>query len=140
MIVEVSHFLDEEVVNKVETEIFSDRLRKEWGLGNDFKVIETRNKEISHVLNELEEVAWRSAGTLDSKDFDYLKRMLSIKRNKDTFDKDYYTQDMDSFKLFFDEANNFDDRIGLVERWIVRKEDEYKQRVVRPPAHLKKSD
>jgi hypothetical protein len=62
LVVELSHFLDEEVVNKVETEIFSERLRKEWGLSADFKVIETRNKEISLVLNELEEVAWRSAG------------------------------------------------------------------------------
>ena len=62
LVVELSHFLDEEVVNKVETEIYSDKLRSEWGLSPDFKVIETRNKEIGLVLNELEEVAWRSAG------------------------------------------------------------------------------
>lgn len=79
--------MDEDVVNKIETEIFSDRLRKEWGLSPDFKVIETRNKEISLVLNELEEVAWRSAGMFSEKDFEYLKAMLSVKRNKDYFDK-----------------------------------------------------
>jgi hypothetical protein len=62
LVVELSHFLDEDVVNKVETEIYSDKLRSEWGLSADFKVIETRNKEIGLVLNELEEVAWRSAG------------------------------------------------------------------------------
>jgi nicotinamide mononucleotide adenylyltransferase len=62
LVMELSHFLDEEVVNKVETELYSDRLRREWGLSKDFKVVETRNKEISIVLNELEEVAFRSAG------------------------------------------------------------------------------
>ena len=59
---ELSHFLDEEVVNKVETEVFGDKLRRDWGLSPDFKVVETRNKEIALVLNELEELAWRSAG------------------------------------------------------------------------------
>ena len=62
LVVELSHFLDEEVVNKIETEIFSDKLRNDWGLSKEFKVVETRNKEIGLVLNELEELAWRSAG------------------------------------------------------------------------------
>lgn len=62
LILEISHFLDEEVVNKVETEIFSERVKQEWSLSKDFNIIETRNKEIGHVLNELEEVAWRIAG------------------------------------------------------------------------------
>lgn len=87
LVLELSHFLDEEVVNKVETEIFSDRLRKEWGLSKDFKVIETRNKEISLVLNELEELAYRSAGMFNEKDLENVKRMISVKRNKDMFDK-----------------------------------------------------
>ena len=87
LIVEISHFLDEEVVNKVETEVFSEKLRQEWGLSKDFKVIETRNKEIGYVLNELEEVAWRSAGQLSERDFNHLVAMISVKRNRDYFDK-----------------------------------------------------
>lgn len=98
LIVELSHFLDEEVVNKVETEIFSERLRKEWGLSKDFKAVETRNKEISLVLNELEELAWRAAGQLETQDINNIKRMISIKRNKDEFDKLYYDNDMKSFE------------------------------------------
>jgi len=86
LVVELSHFLDEEVVNKVETELFSEKLRQDWGLSQDFKVVETRNKEISLVLNELEEVAWRSAGQLTEKDFENVKAMISVKRNKDYFD------------------------------------------------------
>ena len=140
LVVELSHFLDEDVVNKIETEVFSERLRKEWGLSPGFKVIETRNKEISLVLNELEEVAWRSAGMFNEKDFEYLKAMLSVKRNKDYFDKQFYENDMKSFKNFFEAVNQYDERINLLERWIVRKEDEIKSRVVRPPKSLQKSD
>jgi len=91
LVVELSHFLDEDVVNKVETEVYSERLKGEWGLNKDFKVVETRNKEIGLVLNELEEVAWRSAGMLDEKDFNHLKAMISVKRDKDYFDKQFYT-------------------------------------------------
>jgi hypothetical protein len=65
LVLELSHFLDEDFVNKVETEIYSERMRKEWGLSKDFKAVESRNKEISLVLNELEELAWRSAGQLN---------------------------------------------------------------------------
>ena len=136
LVVELSHFLDEDVVNKIETEIFSDRLRKEWGLSPDFKVIETRNKEISLVLNQLEEVAWRSAGQFDEKDLGHLKAMLSVKRNKDYFDKQFFDTDMQSLDNFVEAANQYDDRIKLLERWIVRKEDEIKSRVVRPPKSL----
>jgi hypothetical protein len=100
LVLELSHFLDEEVVSKVETEMFSDRLRKEWGLSKDFKVIETRNKEISLVLNELEELAFRSSGMFTDKDLEYVKRMISIKRNKDIVDQSYFENDMKSFEDF----------------------------------------
>jgi hypothetical protein len=43
---------------------------------------------------------------------------------------------MASFKHFFETANTFDQRLGYLERWLVRKEDEVKSRVNRPPAQL----
>lgn len=111
LVVELSHFLDEEVVNKVETEMFSERMKKEWGLSKDFKVIETRNKEISLVLNELEELAFRSAGMFNENDLEYIKRMISVKRNKDIFDQQYYDNDMKSYENFLNQINTYDDRI-----------------------------
>ena len=128
--------MDEEVVNKVETEIFSDKLRNDWGLSKEFKVVETRNKEIGLVLNELEELTWRSAGQLNDKDVDHLKAMLSVKRNRDYFDRQFYDNDMSSLKQFAEAANQYDDRLEKIERWIVRKEDEFQSRVVRPPKNL----
>jgi hypothetical protein len=59
-------------------------------------LIETRNKEISLVINELEEVAFRMAGMFSDKDFENLKRMWTIERNLDSFDKEYYTNDVKS--------------------------------------------
>lgn len=125
LVVELSHFLDEEVVNKVETEMFGDKLRKDWGLSKDFKVVDTRNKEISLVLNEMEELAWRSAGQLTQKEISHVKDMLSIKRNKDYFDRQFYENDMKSLEAFAEAANAYDDRLEKLERWVVRKEDEY---------------
>lgn len=122
LVLELSHFLDEEVVNKVESELLSDRMRHEWGVTRDFKIVETRNKEISMVLNELEELAFRSAGEFDSKDLEYIKGQLSVARNKDIFDKTFFENDMKSLEGFLTEANKFDNRIDLLERWIRRKE------------------
>jgi hypothetical protein len=66
--------------------------------------------------------------------------MLSVKRNKDYFDKQFYDNDMKSLDNFLESANKYDARIELLERWIVRKEDEIKARVVRPPKSLQKVD
>jgi hypothetical protein len=66
--------------------------------------------------------------------------MLSVKRNKDYFDKQFYDNDMKSLDNFLESANKYDARIELLERWIVRKEDEIKARVVRPPKSLQKAD
>ena len=88
------------------------------------------------MLNELEELAWRSAGQLNDKDVDHLKAMLSVKRNRDYFDRQFYDNDMSSLKQFAEAANQYDDRLEKIERWIVRKEDEFQSRVVRPPKNL----
>lgn len=140
LVLELGHFLDEEVVNKIEAELYSERLRKEWGLSTDFKVIETRNKEIGLVLDELEELAFRSAGMFNDKDVNFIKKMISVKRNKDIIDQQYYDNDMKSLESFMGSVNTYDDRIKLLERWIVRKEDEIKDRSVLPPESLKKTE
>lgn len=58
----------------------------------------------------------------------------------DLFDREFYDNDMKSMKEYLDTVNKYDDRIALLEAWIIRKEDEFKSRVNRPPAHLKKVD
>jgi hypothetical protein len=45
--------------------MMSERLIQEWDLSKDFQIIETRNKEIGMVMNEMEELAWRTAGQFE---------------------------------------------------------------------------
>jgi hypothetical protein len=52
------------------------------------------------VINELEEVAFRTAGMFNDKDFENLKKMFSVERNKDSFDKEFYDNDIQSLKDF----------------------------------------
>jgi hypothetical protein len=47
IILELGHFLDEELVTKVEMEVMSQRLRDEWDLSSEFMLVEIRNKEIN---------------------------------------------------------------------------------------------
>lgn len=80
--------------------MISERVKKEWKLPDDFQVIETRNKEIGNVINELEELAWRMAGQFDEREIGLLKEMFSVTRNKDYFDRQFYPQDMQSLDQF----------------------------------------
>merc|ERR1712166_1728419 len=140
LILELSHFLDEEVINRVDMDIMSSRIREEWDLPKDFQVIETPNKEISIVLNELEEVAWRMAGTYNEGEVSTLQDMFSIQRNTDTFDKAFYENDMKSMREFIAKANSFDERNQLIQEWFVRKEEEIKSRIVFPDKSMQKTD
>lgn len=67
--------------------MISNRIKNQWQLADDFSVVETRNKEISLVINELEELAWRMSGAFDERDVDTIKTMFSVTRNRDYFDK-----------------------------------------------------
>ena len=91
-------------------------------------------------INELEELAWRMSGMLDTSDVSTIKQMFSIKRNQDAFDKEFYDNDMASMNQFIQEANVYDDRIQLLEEWLIRKEDEIKSRVQVPAKHMKMPD
>ena len=118
----------------------SDRLREEWNLPDEFQIIETRSKEVGIVLNELEELAWRSAGEFTQQEIDTIQKMFSINRNKDHFDRQFYENDMQSMRDFIKKVNKYDDRNDLLKEWLARKEEEIKSRVVVPPKSLQQTD
>lgn len=66
--------------------------------------------------------------------------MFSINRNKDTFDKAFYDNDMQSMEDFVQSANVYDDRDKLIQEWLVRKEKEIKTRVNMPPQGMQRTD
>jgi hypothetical protein len=92
------------------------------------------------VLNELEEVAWRMAGTYNEGEVHTLQDMFSIQRNADTFDKAFFDNDMKSMREFITKANSFDERNQLIQEWFVRKEEEIKSRVVFPDKSMQRPD
>lgn len=140
LILELGHFLDQEPVEKVELEIVSEKLKKEFKLGDDYKLVESRNKEVQIVLNYLEEQAWRRTGAFTGKEVDLIKDMLSICRNDSHFDKQFYENDVKSLEDFLSEANFYDNRNELLEEWIKRKEKEINSRVNLPLEKFKKTD
>lgn len=88
----------------------------------------------------MEETAWRLAGKLSDKEIKDIKSMFSIGRGLEKFDQAFLKQDDDSLNEFLAQANKFDNRVGLLESWFVRKEEEIKQRVNYPTPSLQKSD
>jgi len=66
--------------------------------------------------------------------------MFSITRNQNSFDREFFDNDMKSMTDFINSVNTYDDRVKLLEDWLVRKEDEIKSRVVRPPPNMKMTD
>lgn len=140
IVLELSHLIDEDIINRIEHEMISKRLRTTWNLPKNFQIVETRNKEIGNVINELEEITWRMSGMFDEGEIETIKAMFSIKRNQDAFDRHYYDIDMKSMQEFIAQANTYDDRVKLLEEWLVRKEEEIKTRVVLAPESMQKSD
>lgn len=47
---------------------------------------------------------------------------------------------MKSMTEFIKVANLFDNRVKMLEEWVIRKEAEFKQRKTIPPKHLQLSD
>ena len=91
-------------------------------------------------LKELEEISWRLGAVLNESDYEAMKKMVGMGRGLDKFDKTFYDLDVESLREFFDEANNYDSRVTLLENWICRKDEEIKNRVNLPTPDLKKSD
>lgn len=103
-------------------------------------MVGSRNKEIDLVMKQMEELTWRVSSMIDQRDKQYIEDMVFVNRGLDAFDNAFLDMDKESFSAFFDEANNFDSRVSLLENWICRKDEEVRQRVNLPTPELAKSD
>jgi len=127
-------------VRKVELSLLEDTLKKKWVLADDFSLVDRRNKEIDLVMHEMEEVTWRTAALFDAREKKFIEDMVFIDRGHDAFENAFLEIDRQSFSAFFDEANNFDSRVNLLENWMCRKDEEVRNRVNLPTPTLAKSD
>jgi hypothetical protein len=123
LVLELTHFLDRDLVRNVELTCLEEKLKKEWQLGSEFRLVDKMNKEAVLVMQELEETAWKEAGKFNDSDLKNIKAVISVKRNShDKFDQAFYDLDMQSLEEFICKVNSSEDRIDLMENWIVRKE------------------
>jgi hypothetical protein len=107
IVLELSHFLDQDTIKNVELTCLEDSLRKEWELSHDFKLVDSVNKEAILLSQELEEKAWLHSGKFNDKDVKYIKDIISIKRaNKDHFEDELLDLDLKSLDNFLNEIEN----------------------------------
>lgn len=140
LVLELGHLVDRDTIRKVELKMLEEKLKKKFSIKEGFSLVEKRNKEIDMLHEELEEVQWRRASMIDDKERSVIKEILGLGRGVDNFDKVFWNLDQKSFEAFMDEANTFDNRTTLLENWICRKEEEFKNRVNLPTPELNKSD
>jgi len=140
IILELAHFLDADTIEKVELEIAGEALKRQFALSPDFKFAEAKNKEVSIVLNYLEEQAWRRAGAFSTEEVETIKQMFSIGRNDSHFDRQFYANDMQSFEDLMTKINPYDNRQAMLDQWLRRKEYEINERVNLPHEKFKKTD
>jgi hypothetical protein len=88
--------VNEKTVRDIELGMMQDTIQKEWDLDSSFSLKEHRNSEVYMVMRELEELAWRTSAEFSERDYQGVKEMVSIDRNWQAFDKDFYGIDMES--------------------------------------------
>ena len=147
LMLEFSNFVDNSTINKILHEMFGQLHLKEFGVMNENNKIDKKislfdieNKESSLISNEIKESIWRISGYFNEEDKVKIKNFLRIKRGKSKFDKIWLELDEKSVHDFIEEANSYEDRIKLMEKWIKRKEKEFENRIHLPPDNLKLSD
>lgn len=136
LVLELSHFVDPETIRRVELSCLQDSLREKWELSADFQLVNTRNKEVELVLQELEETAWRISGQFNEKDVANIHGMVDVGRGLTKVDRTFWEMDKESLNEFLSQTAGSDKRIELLERWLIRKEEEIKTRVNLPTPDL----
>lgn len=84
---ELSQVFDNQTVRAVELTCLQETMKNDWQLGSEFRLVTKRNKEIDHVLEKYEEVAYRCAGQFNSVDSQSIKDMFLVGRGLDSYDR-----------------------------------------------------
>lgn len=93
LVLELAHLVDRDTIRKVELTMLEQKLKQEFQLGRAFSLVQSRNKEVDYLHQELEEITWRMAATLDDREKAVIKGMFSLGRGLDHFDKVFFDLD-----------------------------------------------
>ena len=140
LILELSHFIDNNTIQKVILENFMQINFYQISEISRSTIFENYNKEPNLINQEIKESLWRLSGTLNEKDKEIILKFFRVKRGKSTFDRLWLDIDEKSLNSFIEDVNCNENRLLLLEKWLKRKEKEYATRINLPAKHLRHSD
>jgi len=139
LILELSHFIDNNTLNKFLLENFIQTHFQQVS-EESRNIFENYNKEPKLINQEIKETIWRLSGTFNENDKETILRFFRVKRGKSSYDRCWLEIDEKSLNDFINDVNPNENRLLLLEKWLKRKEREYATRINLPAKHLRKSD
>ena len=130
LVLELSHFIDDEVINRVEFMVTEmNELRKWKGLmprGDGRSVLkpEWENKEIALRQKEMEEQMWLQAGVMTPSDLQKFEEFFWFLKRNTRLGRLWYDYDIESWREFAQEANQRENCLDLMRSWYRRKEQQ----------------
>jgi hypothetical protein len=149
LVLELSHFIDEEPIRRFEMAVIEDQLLKEFSItsvpGGSRLVPSARNKEIWLITAEMEEYYWRRTGEFSIKDLSNFWDLYIHNRDHTPSQRTQHKLDWRNFTDFFTKANKFDFRLPLLKQCksyigYRRMEKAAKQRVNFPEGKFAQTD
>ena len=84
---------DHQSTRDVEISCLQELIGQKWQLSKDFKLVTRRNRQIDIITEELEELAFRTAGQFNQKEKEAIKNVFNVGRGADFYDKAFKPTD-----------------------------------------------
>jgi len=68
-------------------------MQNDWTLSKEFKFVGRRSKEIDHVVERLEEAAFRTAGQFNGQEVEAIKDIFNVGRGNSYYDRMFKASD-----------------------------------------------
>ncbi|OMJ81485.1 hypothetical protein SteCoe_18053 [Stentor coeruleus] len=134
---ELSHFIDDYLIRRLEFNIIEQKDLKDWGIpvdptgGSKLKPL-WKNKGLWWQNAAMDEYLWRKASDLSEKDKEDFLKLYGYHQNKSFMELVYWRMDTGSFKDLMEEAKGCDFKLRFVKQWWRRKVAERKNRLTIP--------
>lgn len=86
LLLELSQVFDRDTVRDVELSCLQESIKEKWHLSKDFDLVNRRNRQIDQVTEQLEELAFRSAGQFTETERKAIKDIFNVGRGIDFYD------------------------------------------------------
>lgn len=134
---ELSHFIDDYLIRRLEFNIIEQKDLKDWGVpidptgGSKLKPL-WKNKGLWWQNAAMDEYLWRKSSDLTEKDKEDFLKLYGYHQNKSFMELVYWKMDTGSFKDLMEEAKGSDFKLRFVKQWWRRKVLERRNRFTIP--------